>query len=202
MRRVVLATLAVLVLAAAALGLVRWLMPAAEQPEAQGEVPIGGPFTLTDQNGREVTDEEFRGRLMLVYFGYTFCPDMCPLGLTTIASALDALPPEIQDQVVPVFITVDPARDTVEVMHDYVGQFSPRLVGLTGSEAAVADGDCAPTGSMPASRSAEAADGRYLVDHSTFTYLMGRDGKYLAHFGHATTPEEMAERIEQAIAAG
>ncbi len=89
MRRVVLASLAVLVLAVAALGLVRWVMPAAEEPVAQGEVPIGGPFTLTDQNGREVTDEEFRGRLMLVYFGYTFCPDMCPLGLTTIASALD-----------------------------------------------------------------------------------------------------------------
>ena len=200
MRRVVLASLAVLVLAVAALGLVRWVIPAAEEPVAQGEVLIGGPFKLTDQNGREVTDEEFRGRLMLVYFGYTFCPDMCPLGLTTIASALDALPPEIQDQVVPVFITIDPARDTVQVMHDYVGQFSPRLIGLTGDEAAVAAATRAYRVYARKSE-VEAADGSYLVDHSTFTYLMGRDGKYLAHFGHATTPEEMAERIEQAIEA-
>ena len=201
MRRVVLATLGVLVLAGVALVAVRWLMPAAENSAAQGEVQIGGPFALTDQNGREVRDEEFRGRLMLVYFGYTFCPDMCPLGLTTIASALDALPPEIQDQVAPVFITVDPERDTVAVMHDYVGQFSPRLVGLTGSQAAVDEATRAYR--VYASKSeAEAADGSYLVDHSTFTYLMGRDGKYLAHFGHATTPEEMAEKIEAAVAAG
>ena len=191
--------LVVLVLAVAALGLVRWLMPAAEEPVAQGEVLIGGPFKLTDQNGREVTDQEFRGRLMLVYFGYTFCPDMCPFGLTTIASALDALPPEIQDQVVPVFITIDPARDTVQVMHDYVGQFSPTADRADRRRGRRWPRRPAPTGSMPASRRVEAADGSYLVDHSTFTYLMGRDGKYLAHFGHATTPEEMAQRIEQAI---
>ena len=152
MRRVVLAALAVLVLAVAALGLVRWLMPAAEEPAAQGEVLIGGPFKLTDQNGREVTDEEFRGRLMLVYFGYTFCPDMCPLGLTTIASALDDLPPEIQDQVVPVFITVDPARDTVQVMHDYVGQFSPAPGRADRQRGGGRRRRPAPTGSMPASR--------------------------------------------------
>jgi cytochrome oxidase Cu insertion factor (SCO1/SenC/PrrC family) len=200
MRRVVVAFLAVLVLSAGALGLARWLTPAAEQAAGEGEALIGGPFILTDQNGREVKDEEFRGRLMLVYFGYTFCPDMCPLGLTTIADAIDALPPEAQDQVVPVFITVDPARDTVEVMHDYVGQFSPRLVGLTGSEAAIAAALRAYR--VYARKSdAETADGRYLVDHSTFTYLMGRDGKYVGHFGHATTPEEMAKRIETAIAA-
>lgn len=195
-----LASLAVLALAGVALGAVRLLTPAAEQPQAQADVPIGGPFTLTDQNGREVKDEEFRSRLMLVYFGYTFCPDMCPLGLTTIAAALDALPPEIKDQVVPVFITVDPARDTVRVMRDYVGQFSPRLVGLTGSEAAVSDALRAYR--VYARRSNVEGPGGYLVDHSTFTYLMERDGKYLGHFGHAAAPEEMAKRIEEAVGAG
>ena len=108
MRNVILAVLAVLVLAGAALGLTRWLTHAPQQASATGEATIGGPFKLVDQNGQEVTDEKFRGRLMLVYFGYTFCPDVCPLGLTTIAEALDQLPAEERDQVVPVFITVDP----------------------------------------------------------------------------------------------
>jgi cytochrome oxidase Cu insertion factor (SCO1/SenC/PrrC family) len=196
MRNVVLATLGVLVLAAVVLLGVRWLGPGSEPAAALTEVPIGGPFTLTDQNGRRVSDEEFRGRLMLVYFGYTFCPDMCPLGLTTIADAIDVLPPELQDQVVPVFITVDPARDTPAVLRDYVPQFSPRLVGLTGSEAEIAGALRAYR--VYASKSdAKAADGGYLVDHSTFTYLMGRNGKYLTHFGHGTTPEEMAKSIGQ-----
>jgi cytochrome oxidase Cu insertion factor (SCO1/SenC/PrrC family) len=163
--------------------------------------PIGGPFALTDQHGRRRTDADFRGRLMLVYFGYTFCPDICPLGLTTVSDAIDRLPAEIQDEVVPLFITVDPARDTVEVMREYVGSFSPRLIGLTGNEAAIAS-------TLRAYRvyarksDAETGDGRYLVDHSTFTYLMGRDGKYLAHFGHSTTSEEMAKQLEEAVAAG
>jgi protein SCO1/2 len=201
MRTMLMASLAVLALAAVTLGAVRWLTPAAEQAQAPADVPIGGAFTLVDQNGREVKDEEFRGRLMLVYFGYTYCPDMCPLGLTTIASALDALPVEDRDQVAPVFITVDPERDTVQVMKDYVGQFSPHLVGLTGSEAAI---EAALRAYRVYARKsdAEAADGSYLVDHSTFTYLMGRDGAYVTHFGHATTPEEMAEKIAAAIATG
>ena len=138
---------------------------------------------------------------MLVYFGYTFCPDVCPLGLTNIAEAIDRLPAEDREQVVPIFITVDPARDTVEVMRDYVGAFSDRLIGLTGSEGAVQDAVRAYR--VYASKAdSETEGGDYLVDHSTFTYLMGRDGKYLAHFGHSTTPAEMSERIEAAIGAG
>ena len=196
------ALVAVLLVLAAALG-VRYLVPPARQEAAtqQGPVPIGGPFTLTDQTGKRVTAEDFRGRFMLVYFGYTFCPDICPLGLQTIAQAYDELPPELQERVVPVFITVDPARDTVEVVRDYVHLFHPRLVGLTGSEAEIAD-------TLRAwrvyARKAEATsgDGAYLVDHSTFTYLMDREGHYLAHFGHGTTPEEMAERLAELVGPG
>ncbi len=201
MRNVIMAVLAVFVLAGAMLGLARWLTPAPPQEAAQSDtVSIGGPFTLVDQNGQEVTDEKFRGRLMLVYFGYTYCPDVCPLGLTTIAEAIDQLPAEDRDQVVPLFITVDPERDTVAVMKDYVGAFSDRLVGLTGSAAQV---DAAVRAYRVYARKGESdADGTYLVDHSTFTYLMDRDGRYLAHFGHSATPEEMAKRLETAIAAG
>ena len=201
MRNVIMAVLAVFVLAGAMLGLARWLTPAPPQEAAQSDtVSIGGPFTLVDQNGQEVTDEKFRGRLMLVYFGYTYCPDVCPLGLTTIAEATDPLPAEDRDQVVPLFITVDPERDTVAVMKDYVGAFSDRLVGLTGSAAQV---EAAVRAYRVYARKGESdADGTYLVDHSTFTYLMDRDGRYLAHFGHSATPEEMAKRLETAIAAG
>ena len=201
MRNVIMAVLAVFVLAGAMLGLARWLTPAPPQEAAQSDtVSIGGPFTLVDQNGQEVTDEKFRGRLMLVYFGYTYCPDVCPLGLTTIAEAIDQLPAEDRDQVVPLFITVDPERDTVAVMKDYVGAYSDRLVGLTGSAAQV---DAAVRAYRVYARKGESdADGTYLVDHSTFTYLMDRDGRYLAHFGHSATPEEMAKRLETAIAAG
>ena len=201
MRKVILAALAVLVLVGAALGLTRWLTPAPQEAAATGEVTIGGPFQLVDQNGQEVTDEKFRGRLMLVYFGYTFCPDVCPLGLTTIAEALDRLPAEDRDQIVPVFITVDPERDTVAVMKDYVGAFSDRLVGLTGSPDAVQD-VLREYRVYARKADSETADGAYLVDHSTFTYLMDREGRYLAHFGHSATPEEMSERIEAAIGAG
>ena len=201
MRKIMLAALGSLVLAAAVVLGLRWLGGESETTTALAEVPIGGPYTLTHQDGRRVSDQEFRGRLMLVYFGYTFCPDMCPLGLTTIADALDTLPPELQDQVVPVFITVDPERDTAAVLHDYVPQFSPRLVGLTGSEAEIAAALRAYR-VYAAKSGAPATEGGYLVDHSTFTYLMGRDGKYLTHFGHGTTPEDMAKSIAKLAAEG
>lgn len=179
----------------------RLLVPPAPQvTQAQEPVPIGGGFTLVDQNGERRTEQDFRGRFMLVYFGYTFCPDMCPLGLQTMTAAVDALPPELQERVVPVFVTIDPERDTVPVVREYVGQFHPRLVGLTGSEAEVAD--AARAWRVYVRKAEPAEDGSYLVDHSTFTYLMGPDGRYVAHFGHSATPEEMAERVEAAIRAG
>jgi protein SCO1/2 len=136
---------------------------------------------------------------MLVYFGYTFCPDVCPLGLQTVAEAMDALPEAVREQVVPVFMTVDPARDTPEVMRSYVGAFHPKLVGLTGSEAEVA---AALRAYRVYARKHEPKDGAYLVDHSTFTYLMDRDGRYLAHFGHGATAEAMAKRIAELVPAG
>jgi cytochrome oxidase Cu insertion factor (SCO1/SenC/PrrC family) len=190
-----------LAVVAAVLG-VRYLLPADHAATAQeGEVPIGGPFALTDHTGKRVTDQDFRGRFTLVYFGYTSCPDMCPLGLQTISQALDELPPGLQDKVVPLFMTVDPARDTVEVLRDYLRPFHPRLVGLTGSETEIAD---ALRAYRVYARKAEAkaSDGSYLVDHSTFTYLMDEDGKYLSHFGHGVTPDEMAERLGELLAAG
>ncbi|MFO1037940.1 MAG: SCO family protein [Geminicoccaceae bacterium] len=166
-------------------------------PAANEAVPIGGDFTLVDQNGRTVTQADFRGKWMLVYFGYTYCPDICPLGLQTIAAAIDDLPAEVAGQLVPVFITVDPARDTPEVMQAYVGQFHPALVGLTGTQAQV---DAAVKAWRVYARKGEVAqDGTYLMDHSTFTYLMDPEGRYATHFGHDATPEAMAAKIKQLV---
>jgi protein SCO1/2 len=202
MRRWLAPTLAAAAVAVAALAGAHFLLPsdgAADATAQEQRVPIGGPFTLKDHTGREVTEQDFRGRHMLVYFGYTYCPDICPLGLEKVAQVMDLLPPAQQEQVVPVFITVDPTRDTVEVMRDYVGQFHPRLVGLTGSEDEIQE--VAKSWRVYVQQGEE-KDGAYLVDHSTFTFLMGPDGDYVAHFGHAATAEEMAQRIGAAIPAG
>ena len=163
-------------------------------PTTTGEALIGGPFSLVAQDGRRVTDGDLKGRFALVYFGYTHCPDMCPLGLEKVTRAMELLPPAAAERVQPVFITFDPARDTPEVMRAYAASFHPRLLALTGSEAEV-------QGALKAyrvyARKADDANagGEYLVDHSTFTYVMGPDGRYLAHFSHGTTPEEMAKRL-------
>jgi protein SCO1/2 len=168
--------------------------PTPGAPTTTGEALIGGPFSLVAQDGRRVTDGDLRGRHMLVYFGYTHCPDMCPLGLETLTRAMDLLPPAAAERVQPVFITFDPARDTPEAMRAFAESFHPRLLALTGSEAEV-------QGALKAyrvyARKADGAEagGEYLVDHSTFTYVMGPDGRYLAHFSHGTTPEDMAKRL-------
>ncbi len=201
MSRWLAAVLALIALVAAGVMGARFLVPGPTGSAQQGAVPIGGPFRLTDQNGKAVTDQDYRGRFMLIYFGYTFCPDICPLGLQTIAQALDELPPELQDQIVPIFITIDPARDTVAVMKDYVAGFHPRLIGLTGSEAEIDQAVRAYR--VYASKAATtAADGSYLVDHSTFTFLMDRNGEYLTHFGHDITAEEMAQKLKELVGAG
>ncbi len=125
--------IATLIAIVAVVGLV-WHWDGRQVQTSAGEALIGGPFTLIDQHGARVTEQDFAGRFMLVYFGYTFCPDICPTSLTVMAAALDQLPEAQAEQVVPILITVDPARDTVEQLADYAPLFHPRLVALTGSE--------------------------------------------------------------------
>lgn len=164
-----------------------------------GEVQLGGPLDLVDQDGRPFSEAQLAGRYRLVYFGYTYCPDMCPLGLHTMAEALDRLPPELAQKVQPIFVSVDPERDTPAVLKDYVTSFHPRLVGLTGTVEQIEATKKAWR--VYARKSEEKRGDDYLVDHSTFTYLMGPDGRYLAHFSHGTTPEQMAERIRALLSA-
>ena len=142
----------------------------------QEAAAIGGPFTLTDGAGRTVTDQTFRGKYMLVYFGYTFCPDVCPTTLNDVAQAIDKLGPAA-DKLRPLFITVDPARDTPDVMRQYAAAFSPKLTGLTGTAAQIATVAkeyrvyYAPhkTGPNP---------GDYTMDHSSILYVMDPSGRF------------------------
>ena len=154
--------------------------------------PIGGPFALTDQNGVRRTDAEFRGKLMLVYFGFTYCPDICPTDLQQMALAVDQLGPA-GETVQPVFITVDPARDTVEHLKDYMALFHPRFVGLTGDAAAIRQAARAYRVYYEKVEREDKSD--YTLDHSVFIYLMDRDGRYLGFFPPGTSAERLAETM-------
>jgi protein SCO1/2 len=156
---------------------------------------IGGPFTLTDQHGKTRSSAEFRGKLMLVYFGYTYCPDVCPTEMQTMSEALAQLGAKA-DQVEPVFITIDPERDTPEQLALYAQNFDPRFEMLTGSEQQIAD---TARAYKVYSRVTKKADGEVQVDHSGFVYLMGRDGRYVAHFSPGTTAETMAAGIAKRL---
>ena len=159
------------------------------------EVPIGGPFSLTDQHGRTVTDRDLRGRYLLVYFGYTHCPDVCPTKLVDMTDALDAVEhghPDLARKITPVFITVDPARDTPEALADYMPHFHARFVALSGdavATASVAAGYKATYRTLPGGD-----EEAYLLDHTSYVYLMGPEGRYVTHF--------LAEAGANDIAAG
>lgn len=159
--------------------------------------PIGGPFALVDQTGKPRTDRDFRGKLMLVYFGFTYCPDVCPTGLQDIALALDQLG-AAGDEVQPIFITVDPQRDTADHLAAYVPLFHPRLVGLTGDEHAVRA--VADAYKVYYARVLNGRGDDYTVDHTAFMYLMGPDGKYLGFFPPGAPPEQIAESLRKQIA--
>jgi protein SCO1 len=157
-------------------------------------VSIGGPFTLTDQNGIVRHDSDFRGKLMLVYFGYTYCPDVCPATLNTISAAMEKLG-AAGAQVQPIFITVDPARDTVKQMKLYAANFTPRLLALTGTPTEIAAAAKAYRVYYQKENGQGVDD--YTLDHSAFVYLMGRDGKYLAHFTPDVSAGDMAASIKK-----
>ena len=155
-------------------------------------VGIGGPFTLVDGNGRRVTEADLRGKLALIFFGFTHCPDVCPTELQAVGQAMDLLGPQAEG-VRPVFITVDPERDTPERMKDYVALFHPSITGLTGTPEQVAA--AARAWRVYYNKVTPPGASEYLMDHSSFTYLMGRDGSLRSLFRPGVTPEEMASTI-------
>lgn len=184
---------------ALALGLLTralWLAPEAgggREGSVTGGALVGGPFTLTDQNGRRVGDADFRGKLMLVYFGYTFCPDICPTTLLDMTQAMDALGKDAE-QVQPIFITVDPARDTQSALKEYLVNFHPRMLGLTGTAEEV---QAAAKSYRVYYANASGKERDYLMDHTSIVYLMDRQGRYLTHFSSNVRGEQMAAAIRK-----
>ncbi len=157
--------------------------------------PIGGPFTLSDQAGRTVDDNDYRGKLMLIYFGYSYCPDVCPTTLNVMMRAYAGLTAEQQRQIAPIFVTVDPERDTIPQMKQYVESFSPALIGLTGSPEQVA---AIERGYHVYARKSGSGED-YTMDHSSIIYLMGKDGRFLRHFNGDAKDQEIADGLSQAL---
>jgi protein SCO1/2 len=162
-----------------------------------GGVSLGGPFALTDDHGRAVTDASYRGRWMLIYFGYTFCPDACPTELQTIAAALGRLGPQAA-QVAPLFITVDAERDTPAALADYVKLFDDRLIGLTGTPEQIAS--VARAYRVYYAKVTPKDSTSYLMDHSSFVYLVGPDGQFRALFRQGQSAQELADAIRARMA--
>ncbi|SPH23513.1 SCO1 protein [Defluviimonas aquaemixtae] len=158
---------------------------------AAGGTVIGGTFTLTDENGQSVTDKDIITKPTLLYFGYTFCPDVCPMDTARNAEAVDALEEQGYD-VTPVIISVDPTRDTPEVLKEWTDYIHPRMIGLTGTPDQIAD--VAKTYRTYYKVPESPEDEYYLVDHATHTYLMLPDHGFVEFFSRDTTPEVIAER--------
>lgn len=162
-----------------------------------GKIEVGGPFRLTDHTGKPRGDADFRGRYMLIYFGFTYCPDICPTTLAVMAEALDSLGPDAK-KIVPILISIDPERDTPQVLAEYVKAFGPSFIGLTGSVAEIKDVEKKfrvyavkqPLGDAPAK------DANYGVDHSNVLYLLGPDGKVIHFYTEAISPDDLAKDLK------
>ena len=158
-----------------------------------GEAQIGGEFMLTDQNGNQFSSEAMKGRLSIVYFGFTYCPDICPTSLQKLTNVIATLE-KYQIDVLPIFITVDPARDTPALLKEYLGHFHEKFIGLTGTDAQIRE--VADLYKVFYAIAGDGSEGdKYMLDHSSFVYLMDKNGKYMKHFYMNSSPEEIIEYI-------
>ncbi len=176
-------------------------LPSGSTAQSTGTAQIGGPFSLTDQQGMRRTEKDLAGRTALVYFGYSFCPDVCPTDLAALSAGLaqfEAADAVRGARVQPVFITVDPERDTVAAMKDYAAAFHPRLWALTGSIQEIAAAKKAYR--VFSQKNIDSKDPKnYLVDHSAMFYLVGPDGKYMAHLKGSAKPEAIAAWLRKFV---
>ena len=172
---------------------------AAPEPPLAG-ARIGGPFTLTDQSGKQVSDRDFAGRYRLMYFGYTYCPDVCPVDLQKLMAGyarLEKSDPQVAGKLAPIFVSVDPERDTPPVLKQYVSAFHPKLTGLTGSPAQIAA--VAKEYAIVYSEEARPGATDYLMNHSRVAYLFGPDGKPIVLIPQDGTPEQIAAELKRWI---
>jgi len=171
-----------------------WRLGEADVAPARG-ASIGGAFSLIDQDGAARADKDFRGRFALVYFGYSFCPDVCPTTLATMAEALDGLGAK-SARVTPIFITIDPARDTPKMLKQYLAAFGPRFVGLTGSASAIA---AVEREYRVYAAKRPLSGGGYAMDHSGEIYLLGPDGKLVAFYDTGIDAKALAADLAKRI---
>lgn len=163
------------------------------------EAPVGGPFELVDEDGRTVTERSWPGKYLLVFFGYRFCPDFCPTELDKWGAVLEGLGADA-DKIQPLFISIDPKRDTAEALKDYTSVFDPRIIGLTGTPEQVKAAAMAYRVYYAPSASTLGQEENYLMDHSTYSYLMAPDGRNLLVFSWEAAPEVMVEAIRAKLA--
>ena len=183
-------------LAALVLGLAFFWMPEMpERPLPKAAMAAGGDFTLESASG-PVSLKDYRGKLVLVYFGYTFCPDICPTSLASTAEGLKQLKPEEAARVAMIFISVDPERDTPPRLKEYAEFFHPSLVGVTGTPENLAE-IAKRYGVFYAKQKVETAGGGYVVDHSADTYVVGPDGQLVGKIAHATPPDRVVAEIRK-----
>jgi protein SCO2 len=161
---------------------------------SQGIASIGGPFSLIDQNGSPRHADDFRGRFMLVYFGYSYCPDVCPTALASMADAVDKL--DNADRVVPIFVTIDPERDTPKVLTAYLKAFGPRFVGLTGDAKSIA---AAARAYRVYYKKHPLEGGGYAMDHSSTIYLMGPDGTFIENYDANIGADALAAALKSRL---
>ena len=191
--KISLIALGVTVLALFGLGIMLLLNTPEPAVQTRGQAVVGGPFEMVDHTGRVVTEQDFLGRPFLLFFGFTYCPDVCPLTMEIITAGLDLLGPQAE-QVQPIFVTVDPERDRPEVLAAYLKHFDDRLIGLTGSAEQVA-GITKTYHVYYKKRVLDGGEGTYLMDHSSLIYLMDEDGGYVTHLAQVVTPEDFAEKV-------
>ena len=200
MRRLSLILIPAILAAAALASYLLWHasdnLPALGRNVETGTVAIGGPFVLTDQNGAKRASADFRGRYMLIYFGYSTCPDVCPTTLVLMADALDKLGAKA-DAIVPIFISIDPQRDTAAKLKTYLAVFGPRFIGLTGDLASIARVAGLYRVYM---KKQPLAGGSYAMDHSSVIYLMGPNGKFVAYWDDTSIgPDKLAIALRERI---
>ena len=188
-----------LLLAAALAGGLLWheseMVPGLGRTVISGQIAVGGPYALTDQDGKPRASSDFHGKYQLVYFGYTFCPDVCPTTLAVMAAALDKMGVD-QNRIVPVFITIDPERDSPAVLKKYVAAFGPRFVGLTGTPQQIARVE---KEFRVYAKKQPMAGGNYGMDHSSVMYLMAPDGRLVSFYDEVTLPEDLAKDLKKKI---
>jgi protein SCO1 len=194
LRRILFAGL--MLLAAAAIAAYALMSQPLKLP-GSGEALVGGPFSMVNQRGEPVTDKTFLGKPMLLFFGFTFCPDVCPAELQVMAAALEELGEKGND-IQPIFVSIDPGRDTPQVMGAYVANFGERFIGLTGSPAQV-EAMAGAYRVFYARQENKERPSDYLMDHSSIIYLMGSDGKFLKHFTYTTDARSLALGIAAAL---